>query len=193
MAAKDLCVNCCAAHIRGAGRCYIEEWKKGRVKKMKTPVLRRKIVSLKGPEPWLVVLAERVRPLMCARMMSTEAIASELQCSLKAVFRAVALLKTRGDIELIRCVSFRRGGVAKMRGVLNVLKNEGLSAEAIAVRLQLPVALVESGLVESVAVESVAVEPECAPPRETFDELWTDWIRETESEAQVLEWTADGL
>jgi hypothetical protein len=157
---------------------------------MKTPVLRRKIVSLKGPEPWLVVLAERVRPLMCARMMSTEAIASELQCSLKAVFRAVALMKTRGDIELIRCVSFRRGGVAKMRGVVNYLKNDGLSVEAIADRLQIPVALVESGLAVP-AVEIVA--PEQAPPRETFDELWTDWIRETQSEAQVLEWTADGL
>jgi len=159
---------------------------------MKTPT-RRTFVSLKGPEPWLVVLAGRVRRIMCSRMVSTDDIASELQCSTKAVFRAMALQKASGDIEFIRCVSFRRGGVARMRGVLYGLKKEGLGAEAIAVRLQLPVALVESGLAEDVVPEAVAVEPECAPPRETFEELWTDWIRETESEAQVLEWTADGL
>ena len=154
----------------------------------------RRFVSLKGPEPWLLVLAEQVRRLMCNTMIRTEDIAKELQCSLKAVFRAVTLLRSRGDMEFIRCVGFRRGGVVKMRGALNLLKKDGLSMQEIANRLQIPLELVENGLsvpaVEGAAAETNVVEE---PPRETFNELLEDWIRETQLEKQVLEWTADGL
>jgi DNA-binding CsgD family transcriptional regulator len=127
-------------------------------------------------------------------MIRTEDIAKELQCSLKAVFRAVTLLRSRGDIEFIRCVGFRRGGVVKMRGALNLLKKDGLSMQEIADRLHIPLELVENGLsvptVEAAAAETNVVEE---PPRETFNELLEDWIRETQLEKQVLEWTADGL
>ena len=166
---------------------------------MKSLMPRRKFVSLKGPEPWLLVLAEHVRRLMCSTMIRTEDIASELECSLKSVFRAVALLRSRGDMEFIRCVGFRRGGVVKMRGALRLLKKDGLSPQAIADRLHIPLELVESGLkmdvpkVEDAAAETNVPEEPCSLRRETFDELWEEWIQETQLERQVLEWTADGM
>ena len=160
---------------------------------------RRKFVSLKGQEPWLLVLAEHVRRLMCSTIIRTEDIACELDCSLKSVFRAVVLLRSRDDMEFIRCVSFRRGGVVKMRGALRLLQKEGLSLQAIADRLHIPLELVESGLkvdvpkVEDTAAETSVPEEPCSLQRETFDELWEEWNRETELERQVLEWTTDGM